>query len=50
MTCRSHNLYKCGALSNLISFVQFKKHEKHPWRTVTLSLKVTLLQWCFHVF
>ena len=31
----------CGALRDLISFVQFKKREKHP------LLKVTLLHACF---
>ena len=30
----------CDALYNLVSFVQFKKREKHPWRSVTFS-KVT---------
>ena len=24
----------CGALRNLVAFVQFKKREKHPWRSV----------------
>ena len=28
---------KCGALRNLIPFVQFKKREKHPWRSVNFS-------------
>ena len=27
----------CGALRDLVPFVQFKKREKHPWRSVTLS-------------
>ena len=27
----------CDALRDLVSFVQFKKLEKHPWRTVTFS-------------
>ena len=39
----------CGALRNLVPFVQFKKREKHPWRSVTL-LKVTLLHGCFSRF
>ena len=34
-----------------VSFVQFKKREKHSWRSVTSSkvvgLKVTLLHGCF---
>ena len=36
----------CDALRNLVSFAQFKKREKHRWRSVTL-LKVTLLHGCF---
>ena len=31
----------CGALHGLVRFVQFKKREKHPWRSVTLN-KVAL--------
>ena len=27
----------CDALCDLVSFVQFKKREKHPWRCVTFS-------------
>ena len=27
-------LNKCGALRDLVPFVQFKKREKHPWRSV----------------
>ena len=46
---------KYGALRDLVQFVQFKKHEKHPWRSVTFSqsatlLKVTLLHGCFSRF
>ena len=26
-----------GALHDLVPFVQFKKREKHPWRSVTFS-------------
>ena len=32
----------CGALRNLVAFVQFKKREKHPWRSVNFS-KVLIL-------
>ena len=32
-----------SALRNLVSFVQFKKREKHPWRNVTLSKAAGLL-------
>ena len=28
---------KCDALPDLVSFVQFKKHEKHPWKSVNFS-------------
>ena len=28
---------KCDALLDLVSFVQFKKHEKHPWKRVNFS-------------
>ena len=46
--------YICGALRDLLLFVQFKKHEKHPWRSVNFScrlqpatlLKLTLLRGC----
>ena len=31
----------CGALRDLVPFVQFKKREKHPWRSVNFSSKVT---------
>ena len=27
----------CDALRSLVPFVQFKKHEKHPWRNVNSS-------------
>ena len=26
-----------GVLRNLVPFVQFQKHEKHPWKSVTFS-------------
>ena len=28
---------KCGVLRDLVAFVQFKKREKHPWRSVNFS-------------
>ena len=28
------NIIICGALRDLVPFVQFKKREKHPWRSV----------------
>ena len=30
-------MYICGALRDLVAFVQFKKPEKHPWRSVNFS-------------
>ena len=27
----------CDVLGNLVPFVQFKKCEKHPWRSATFS-------------
>ena len=27
----------CDVLHDLLLFVQFKKHEKHPWRSVIFS-------------
>ena len=29
--------YKCDAFPDLVSFVQFKKREKHPWMSVTFT-------------
>ena len=49
----------CDALRDLVPFVQFKKREKHPWRSVTFSkvlgfacnfTKVTLLHGCLPRF
>ena len=49
----------CNALRNLVSFSKFKKREKHPWGSVTLSksllvsvnlLKVTILRGYFSRF
>ena len=28
-------MFICGAFRDLVPFVQFKKREKHPWRSVT---------------
>ena len=27
----------CGALHDLVPFVQFEKREKHPWRSINFS-------------
>ena len=41
----------CGALRDLIPFVQFKNREKHPWRSVKFRiLKSTLLHGRFSGF
>ena len=33
-------LHICDALRNLLPFVEFKKRQKHPWRSLTFG-KVT---------
>ena len=43
----------CDVLRDLVPFVQLKKREKHPWRTVNLPatlLELTLLHGCFSRF
>ena len=50
----------CGALHDLIPFVQFKKRKKHPWRNINFSkvagfkpatlLELTLLHGYFSRF
>ena len=48
---RIDSKFCCDVLHDLVSFVQFKKREKHLWRSITFGLlKVTLLHGCFHVF
>ena len=43
-----------NALHDLVPFVQFKKREKHPWRSANFRknacLKITLLHGCFSRF
>ena len=29
--------YNCVALRDLVPFVQVKKREKHPWKSITFS-------------
>ena len=41
--------FVCDVLPDLVPFVQFKKCEKHPWRSATL-LRVTLLHGYFSRF
>ena len=50
----------CATLRDLVAFVQFKKREKYPWRSVNFSkvagfkpttlLKSTLFHRCFSCF
>ena len=44
LLCRTVNkstMEKCDALLDLVPFVQFKKGEKHPWRSVSRFLNCT---------
>ena len=34
----------CGALRDLLPFVQFKKREKYPWRSVNFSVFFTFFK------
>ena len=44
-------VFICDVLRDLVPFLQFKKREKHLWRSVTFGLlKVTLLYGCFSRF
>ena len=46
----------CGALRDLVPFVQFKNREKHPWRSVNFSkvagndIKINTSSWMFFRF
>ena len=33
----SGNRFYCGAFRDLVPFAQFKKREKHPWKSVNFS-------------
>ena len=35
------SMYICDVSRDLAQFVQFKKHEKYPWRSVTFSKSAT---------
>ena len=38
LTSKSFFVHKiCGVLRDLVAFAQFKKREKHPWRSVNFS-------------
>ena len=54
-----HDTCICGALRDLVQFVQFKKREKHPWRSVNFSklqaspcnfTKINTPPWVFFTF
>ena len=48
---RIDSKFWCDVLRDLVPFLQFKKREKHLWRSVTFGLlKVTLLYGCFSRF
>ena len=40
----------CGALRDLVPCVQFKKREKHPWRSFIFSSKSSTPPWMFFTF
>ena len=51
----SHSSKICDALSDLIPFVQYKKREKHPWRSVNFCkvagfTKINTPPWVFFTF
>ena len=37
-------------LRDMVPFVQFKKREKHPWTSVTFSIKSNTHPWVFSTF
>ena len=39
-----------GALRDLVPFVQCKKREKHPWRSVNFCTKINTPPWVFFTF
>ena len=45
----SDNKCKCGTLGDLVPFLTFKKHEKHPTRSITFTKKDTP-PWVFFMF
>ena len=40
----------CGAFRDLVPFLQFKKREKHPWRSVVFSKVAVFSRGCFSCF
>ena len=43
-------MLRCGAFRDLAPFVQFKKREKHPWRSVDFSKVAGPSLICFSYF
>ena len=35
--CGTAEKFRCDALRDLVPFLQFKKREKRPWRSITFS-------------
>ena len=48
LVCTPRFIVKCDALRDLVPFIQFKKCEKHPWRSVSFNTKSITLP--FHTF
>ena len=50
--CKEVQSYIRGALNDLVPYVQFKKREKQPWRSVTFSKveKEHSSMGLFHIF
>ena len=48
--CINYKWHICDALRDLIPFVQFKKREKHPWRSVNFSKVAGFLHGYFSRF
>ena len=46
----NHKIHSCDALPDLVSFVQFKKREKHSWRSVNFSKVAGCFHGCFSRF
>ena len=40
----------CDALHDLVPFVSIKKCEKHPWRSINFSIKISTPPWVFFTF
>ena len=53
LACLLHHLcwwtIICDALRDLVPFVEFKKREKQPWRSVTFSKMMMHCSWCITI-